>query len=211
MGLLNDRTGTVILTGSAADMVSFEASKFGQGLLTYSLLQGMSGAALKNDMVDVQTLFQYAKDEVPNLAASIKQVQIPQISGEASFPIGIKNDKVTITLLAAKPVFINSNFSLISYGRDTLGLAQALNDYFYHQKIKGAQAKYVYFKTDALDDAYKVDGYYTTDGETVTVTANLFKGNKPVGDLFEIKGEKSTKVMVDLILEKIKPRILLEK
>jgi hypothetical protein len=38
---LKDTTGTLILMGSAADRVSYEASKYGQGLLTYALLDGM--------------------------------------------------------------------------------------------------------------------------------------------------------------------------
>lgn len=52
--------------GSAAAAVSYEASQYGRGLLTYSLLQGMRGAALRDDaFVDVQRLFQYAADQVP--------------------------------------------------------------------------------------------------------------------------------------------------
>ena len=44
-----DRTGSHILMGSAADAVSYEASQYGQGLLTYALLKGMKGPALNND------------------------------------------------------------------------------------------------------------------------------------------------------------------
>jgi WD40 repeat protein len=40
---MKDRTGMFILAGSAADAVSYEASPYGQGLLTYSLLMGMRG------------------------------------------------------------------------------------------------------------------------------------------------------------------------
>ena len=48
--------------GSAADAVSYEASRYGQGLLTYSLLQGMKGAALKEDQyVDVSKLFEVCR------------------------------------------------------------------------------------------------------------------------------------------------------
>ena len=60
---LKDRTGFHILMGSAADAVSYEASRYGQGLLTYALLQGMRGAALRDgEYVDVSPLFQYAAD-----------------------------------------------------------------------------------------------------------------------------------------------------
>jgi len=53
---MKDRMGLYILAGSAADAVSYEASRYGQGLLTYSLLLGMRGAALReNQFVDVST------------------------------------------------------------------------------------------------------------------------------------------------------------
>ncbi|MGH9883231.1 MAG: caspase family protein, partial [Pyrinomonadaceae bacterium] len=56
-----DRTGSHILMGSAADAVSYEASRYGQGLLTYALLKGMKGPALRNDeFVDVRKLFGFA-------------------------------------------------------------------------------------------------------------------------------------------------------
>ncbi|MCB0552402.1 MAG: hypothetical protein KDD02_02535, partial [Phaeodactylibacter sp.] len=63
---MKDRTGMFVLAGSAADKVSYEASQYGQGLLTYSILQGMSGFKLREDKyVDVALLFEYARDEVP--------------------------------------------------------------------------------------------------------------------------------------------------
>ena len=57
---IKDRTGLHILAGCASDSGSYEASRYGQGVLTYSLLLGMQGAALKEDQfVDVGTLFQF--------------------------------------------------------------------------------------------------------------------------------------------------------
>ena len=51
---MKDRTGMHIITGCTADAVSYEASRFGQGLLTYSLLEGIKGTALRNDrFVDI--------------------------------------------------------------------------------------------------------------------------------------------------------------
>ncbi len=65
---IKDRTGLHILAGCASDSGSYEASRYGQGVLTYSLLLGMRGAALKEDQfVDVGTLFNFAADKVPAL------------------------------------------------------------------------------------------------------------------------------------------------
>lgn len=44
---MKDRTGLYVLAGAAADAVSYEAGRYGQGLLTWSLLFGMRGAALR--------------------------------------------------------------------------------------------------------------------------------------------------------------------
>src|SRR5206468_9197244 len=88
---LKDRTGFHVLMGSAADKVSYEASQYQQGLLTYALLQGMRGAALREDAyVDISALFQYAQDQVPQLAQHIGGIQRPEImaSRGASFDVG---------------------------------------------------------------------------------------------------------------------------
>ena len=56
---VKDRIGFHILMGAAADKVSYEASQYNQGLLTYALREGMKGAALREDnFVDVSKLFQ---------------------------------------------------------------------------------------------------------------------------------------------------------
>jgi hypothetical protein len=92
LDLLKDNTGFHLLMGSAADAVSFEANSYGEGLLTYALLEGMKGAALKNVVdVDVATLFDHAAERVPDLAYGIGGIQKPlpfAPSGAESFPIG---------------------------------------------------------------------------------------------------------------------------
>src|SRR5205823_7095414 len=77
---LRDRTGFHVLMGCAADKVSYEATQYAQGLLTYSLLESMKGAALRDDeFVDISKLFQYAADRVPQLAQHIGGIQKPMI------------------------------------------------------------------------------------------------------------------------------------
>lgn len=209
--LLKDRTGTFILTGSAADMVSYEASKYGQGLLTYSLLEGISGIALKDGKyVDVMTLFQHARNSVPKLAESIKQVQTPVIAAPksgASFPIGIKDKSVSISLPTPKPVVIRCNVQDRDNFDDNLGLGQALNDYFHGQNAKGAQAKLVYYDVAKFDDGYAIKGNYTVSGETVAFNGKLFKGETPVGSAFKVNGTKDVGELVKLILAEAGPQI----
>lgn len=209
--LLKDRTGTFILTGSAADMVSYEASKYGQGLLTYSLLQGISGTALKDGKyVDIMTLFQNSRDVVPKLAASIKQVQTPIIAapkGGASFSIGIKDNTIHINLPQPKPVVIRSNFQDRDNFNDELGLTQAINDYYHDRTVKGTQAKTVYFDIAKFAEGYSIKGNYTINGETVTCNGKLFKGDTPVGDAFQVTGSKDSKALAKLITDEVDARI----
>jgi uncharacterized caspase-like protein len=113
---MKDRTGLFILAGSAADAVSYEASRYGQGLLTYTLLLGMKGAALReNQFVDVGSWFNFATDEVPKLAKDIGGIQLPLPaipSGGASFDVGqiVDEDKARIPLATVRPVFLQSSF-----------------------------------------------------------------------------------------------------
>ncbi|MEM6930469.1 MAG: caspase family protein, partial [Myxococcota bacterium] len=72
------RTGAWVLAGSAADQVSYEATRFGQGLLTYALLEGMQGPALdEGSQLWVSRWFAHAEASVPQHARDIGGVQRP--------------------------------------------------------------------------------------------------------------------------------------
>jgi WD40 repeat protein len=204
---MKDRTGMFILTGSAADKVSFEASQYGQGLLTFSLLQGMSGLALTPDKrVDVMTLFQYARDEVPVLAKGIRQVQVPVLAfpaGGGSFDIGIVDAGVKIPLAQVKPVFIRNNFQDEDNFDDGLGLTQTLAAYFQEITARGAQADVIYVDVSAYEGAYSIKGRYTVTGDVVVVRGRLFKGKTALGD-FQLTGKKDAlPALVEAIVDKV--------
>ncbi|MCB0532880.1 MAG: caspase family protein [Saprospiraceae bacterium] len=204
---MKDRTGMFILTGAAADKVSFEASQFGQGLLTYSLLQGMSGLALTSDKrVDVLTLFQYARDQVPELAKSIRQVQIPVLAfpqGGASFDIGVVDAGVKIPLAQVKPVFIRNVFQDENSFDDALGLTNTLAGYFQEITARGAQADLIYVDVNEYENAYSIKGLYSVDGNTVNVRGRLFQGKTPKGE-FSLSGKKDKiPALVEAIVDKV--------
>jgi uncharacterized caspase-like protein/WD40 repeat protein len=207
---MKDRTGMFILTGSAANMVSYEASQYGQGLLTYSLLQGMSGLALADEKrVDVMTLFQYSRDKVPELARSINGVQIPTLAfplGGGSFDIGIVNDKVKIPLSQAKPVFIRNNFQDDDAFEDVLGLTDALEQYFRQQISKGAQSKLIYVDVKEYENAYSMKGRYSIKDSDVEVRFKLFKGKTAQGEEIKVTGKKEdVPGLVKAILKVVMP------
>ena len=108
---VKDRTGMHVLAGCAADAVSYEASRYGQGVLTYSLLLGMRGAKLREgEYVDVVELFGFAADKVPELARDIGGVQRPLIASPrgSSFDIGrlTAADREKVPLQMIKPVVL---------------------------------------------------------------------------------------------------------
>ncbi|MDQ3817056.1 MAG: caspase family protein, partial [Acidobacteriota bacterium] len=123
---LKDRTGFYVLMGSAGDAVSYEASQYGQGLLTYSLLQGMKGGALREDQyVDVSALFQYAADQVPLLARNIGGIQRPIIASPkgSSFDVGLlktKEERAAIPLAQVRPLVLRPVLLNVEQGFDDL-------------------------------------------------------------------------------------------
>jgi WD40 repeat protein len=177
---MKDRTGTYIITGCAADAVSYEASQFRQGLLTHSLLSGMKGAALRDDrFVDVLRLFQYAREEVPKLAENIGGIQEPKVFspyGGDSFDVGLleEAEKNLIPLTAPKPFVIRSSFQNDIKLRDDAGLSKHINVAL----AEHAQNTFVFLDVAEFPDALYVTGRYTLDGNKLAIKIGLFQNDK---------------------------------
>ncbi|MFN0173798.1 MAG: caspase family protein [Saprospiraceae bacterium] len=211
--LLNDRTGSWILSGSKAEMKSWEMEKYRHGLLTYSLLKGMSGSALLDGrQVDVSKLFDYAIGTVPQLAASMGREQDPvPLRGQGTFPIGIKTPDIKIPLPDVMTVYTPSEFQAIPGFNDPLKLKEALNEHFYAEGRKGNQAEFVFYDTThPLDDGYKIRGIYTIDGEKVLVKSQLYRGEETIGEQFEINGSQDPIALRNKILGKVVPMVKAE-
>lgn len=203
---MKDRTGMNVLVGSASNKVSFEASEYGQGLLTYSLLLGMNGAALRKDgpdqFVDVGKLFNFATEQVGILAANIGEVQQPQPLLGASFDLGIVDNTVKIPLAKKKPVFIRSTFQEKDLFGDDLELSPKLNQYLQTATAKGSQAKMIFIDVGKYENAYSIRGQYTIEGDVVKVEGRLFKGKERL-DPFQVSGSKNEmEGLVQKIIEK---------
>jgi WD40 repeat protein len=190
---MKESTGMHIITGCAADAVSFEASKFGQGLLTYSLLEGIKGTALREgSYVDVNTLFQNARERVPVLATGIGGIQRPEVFspyGAQSFDIGMltSDDKVRIPLAKEKPMFLQSSFQNAVSFADNLGLEKLVDNAFRTTSAKGSQSPFIFIEAKEFPEAYTVRGQYTINNTQVSLKANVLKGNEVVFS-FELSG-----------------------
>jgi hypothetical protein len=190
---LKDRTGFYVLMGSAADAASYEASQFGQGLLTYSVLKGMKGAALREgQFVDVANLFQEVTDDVPQLAKNIGGIQQPRVAmpGGESFDIGqlSPEDRAAIPLATAGPLLLRPLFINTQLHRDNLRLSEALqkrlrNQGYAADRGGSGQPAPVYVDQDDFPGAVSPSGDYTVDGNRVSVTIVLARDGREISHL----------------------------
>jgi len=211
---LKDKTGVHILMASTADRPSYEASQYGQGLLTYTLLQGFSGAALdKGEFVDVQTLFRYAEKEVPKLAGGLGGVQKPVVKAPTgnTFFIGqmTEADKKLVPLAHAKPLMLRPRLGLGEENDDPLNLIMELrkrldaeSSYEVMRRRGKGQPILVYVDDDSFPKGVRVTGTYALEGETVRIKAFLRRDGKTIAAFPEVQGDK------DSVVEKLLMAIL---
>ena len=205
---MKDRAGVFILAGSAANKVSYEASAFGQGLLTYSLLSGMRGGALReNQFVDVMQLFQYAADKVPQMAAVIGGVQRPVIaapSGTNSFDIGQITDSVRykIPLEDIKPLITRSSFQDETLYEDVLDLGDRLDNEL--STIAGDGASSILFlNVKKYPKAYSVKGRYSIVGNQITLNAKILQDKQTKSDIQITGSVDDLDSLIGDLLEKV--------
>lgn len=214
---MRDKTGMHIITGSTADAVSYESNQFGQGLLTYSLLEGLKGASLKEDrFVDVIFWFQRAKERVPTLASYLGGIQDPVIfspyvegkfkEGAESFEIGELNehDKEKIPLAKSKTIFV---YSVVQDGNtfdDHLKLSKQLDEKFREISSQGSDAPLILIETRDFPGARKLRGQYQLNGGKLILKVNEFK-DKKILNSYEFKGNITE---LDAIINKLTEEII---
>lgn len=192
---MKDRTGLYIISGCAADAVSYEASRYGQGLLTYSLLQAMKGAALKeNKYLDVINWLNYAREHVPKLAEGIGGIQQPQLlfPTSGSFDLGILNesDKERIPLSSSKPVYVRSMLLDDLEKRDVEDLSVLINDKLNELSSQiTSKAPIVYIDADKFPESCNISGTYSTKRGKLSFVGSVKCG----GELKTIKLSEPTK------------------
>ena len=207
---LKDRTGTHIITGCAADAVSYEASRFGQGILTYSLLEGMKGASLRdNKFLDVAQWFQYARERVPQLATGLGGIQTPQVyspSGNQSFDIAEldEDEKKQVPLSQEKPVFIKSIFQEEEKFFDVLSVAKGLDSKLNEISSTDKNNSFIFFPVDEFANAYQVLGRYKSNQGQIEAVIKIIKpSSQEIVSSFSVTAADVQKVS-SAIIEKIR-------
>ncbi len=190
---MKDRTGSFVLTGSAADKVSYEASSYGQSLLTYSLLIGMKGAALDqrtNDQektVDILTLFKYSVDEVERICKEFSLEQKPNFRpplNVQSFDIGLApysiREKIKVAL--PKPTFVYSNLMNADGFLDDLNLSEMLDKHLGGSIAMGRRPAAILLNVPKFPGAHAVRGLYRQNKAGYEVKARVYKDKDSLGD-----------------------------
>ena len=210
-----DRTGSYILMGSAADAVSYEASQYGQGLLTYALLKGMKGGALRNDeFVDVSKLFQFAREEVEQLAQHIGGIQKPIIFApkDDSFEVGQlkQDDKLKIFLATPRPLILRPRFFDADADDDTLNLMKVLRAKLRDESFvsgRGAVAPMIFVDDEEFPGGIRPTGRYTISGNAVTVTLRLRRDGVEIASAQIAGSRNDLPGLVEKIIEVLKEKI----
>jgi len=204
---MKDRMGMHILAGSNANQVSYESSRFGQGLLTYSLLEGLKGTALREEkFIDINTLFQSARERVPVLAIGIGGVQTPVVFsplGSESFDIGIMTDqtKQDVPLAKSKPVFIKSQFFESESLSDIIDLDKKMTTKMEEFNSQGRYAPIIFIESSEFPGSYYFRGMYSLKGNVIKLKANLFK-DKDLIQTFELNGQKqNTQLIINNLVD----------
>jgi hypothetical protein len=192
--LLKDATGTFILMGSAADAVSFEASRYGEGLLTYALLQGMRGLSLDDgSRLNVSRWFEDASEQVPELARSIGGIQKPVIAAPRGigFPVALltAEDRARIPLAIPRPQLLRV-ICEDDNQEDPLNLRTPLRErlralnYAESRGTPAGSSPVVYFDAadDDLPDALSPRVRYSVEAGTVKAHVRLVGDRKTVAE-----------------------------
>ncbi len=172
---MKDRSGMFVLAGSAADKSSFEASRFGHGLLTYSLLNNMPKVAAENKaLIDVGQLFTEALEEVPKLAKDIGRAQTPELIGAGSFDIGMIKGAPPFAIPQTIPVFLRTNF-INKKAIDLAGLSRAVNSHLEYLAGQKEPALAYWDLAEFTGDHYYLGGSYEQLDETISGETWLYR------------------------------------
>jgi uncharacterized caspase-like protein len=193
---MKDRTGLHILAGSTADAVSYESSRYGQGLLTYSMLLGMQGAALREDeFLDISRLFEFAADQVPELAKDIGGIQRPLTAtprGGASFDIGrlTAADRQQIPLARVRPLVLRASLEDEDTWQDHLELSKRINGLLRERSARGREAPLIFVDAGGHAGAYELKGRYRVEDDSLKIGLRILCDRERIAS-YQIEGDLS--------------------
>jgi WD40 repeat protein len=187
---LQERTGFYVLMGSAADAVSYEANEYRQGLLTYTLLEGMTLSSTLSDggFLDVEKWFGFSEDKVEDLAKGIGGVQRPSFFKSPtarSFDIGrIESSEVAQIPVARRvPLILQPELREEGKRTDPERLTEKLQSRLIEQSViltRGQAAAINYVNAANAANGLSPRGSYTINGDVITIELSLIRDEEEV-------------------------------
>ncbi len=177
---LQSGTGVYILAGSAADARAYESSAYGNGVLTYSLLLGMKGPALRDGgFLGVARWLTDAAERVPRLAMGVHGLQHPELAiprGGRGFDIGRldADARQRIVLSGSSAVFVRSTFQSEDDIFDGLGLSGQVDHALSSRKSQGPSDP-LYLDVADYPSAYSIVGRYRVSEQRVSIRVMLMR------------------------------------
>jgi ankyrin repeat protein len=184
-----DATGCYIIASSATNTASYENPRYGHGLLTYALLKGMRGGKLErieeNEFIEVENLFQYSKQEVPQLAKEISGIQepivkLPETPGKLFIGQITNEDKLKIEIKETNAVFVPCQFANDDLLGNDLDLGERINIKLDQLSSKGGPVGIQFTREGNLPEAYIIKGKYKIRNQKLDITYGLKQGNKTI-------------------------------
>jgi hypothetical protein len=203
---LEDKMGVYILASSESNQKSFESSSLQQGLLTFTILRGLSGeASTKDSIINVVDLLNYASLESENISKRIlKEVQRPVLGiakGGSSFPIGIENNSLRVEILDNKKQISKPNFAVSPLFNDPEQFESAMLQRLEERGGIGSQERFIFISRDSKI-SHKITGTYSIENNNIHVLWNLIKNNQKQAGPFEISSSLSDKKqLIDDIID----------
>jgi WD40 repeat protein/uncharacterized caspase-like protein len=189
---LKDTTGFFILMGSAGDRVSYEATPYRQGLLTYSLLEAFKGAKLHDGgYANVGQLFEYSQDRVPSIARSLDLSQqprflAPEVGSPFDFALYTTTEQQLFQLRSPSPLILRASLQNRDLGYDNLKLLPLFNKALLAASVSSggdSQPSLVFVDASEMQDALIPSGSYTVAANQVTIKLNLIRNEQPAATL----------------------------
>lgn len=201
---LQDEMGLYLLAGASTSAVSFESTWLNHGLLSYALIEGLSGAVPREDArVFVDALLSYAQRRVPELAAQLNLHQQPVTavpSAAVPFPVGSvgKNVSVAVETLGftqleagVAPAQLQDEHEL----QDRLMLGLALDDALAARSGTGQEGLRLERRADAPGVRYLVAGRYRVEpgegGDRLYLRLDLRRKGAPLSFASDLAFEGS--------------------
>ncbi|OHX65648.1 caspase family protein [Flammeovirga pacifica] len=203
---VRSRSGMYLLAGASADKVSYESTLYGQGLLTYSILDYFkTGNLRKGEFVDVQLLFGNAVDEVPRLAERFGAFQQPEMripNGGDSFDIGRVTDQLknNIDLNNNIPRIRATQFEEESTWIDELEFADKIDK----QLLIRSESKnnrynpFIFSPYIKGENVFQIKGKYHKTDDGINMQIKILEGDQ-IKHSFEIL-ENDPKLLVDKVI-----------